>query len=419
MLVSQARAEEQLSAPALACAAAVAAQSFLSEYLDVVEAPDNGHVQAAAAQCTADLAAGRQPTPEIVAAVAAYQPLHQLENGERLNRFDWPEPIARLIELQLNEPAREANLRASLPTLTPITDETSCAVQAQYESHPYPRWRKLDVPTVPLSLDRYLRENVGTGPVHALPAQTGARVLVAGCGTGRHAIRTAFRFTGCEVLAIDLSRSSLGYARRQSEALGLANVSYAQADLLELEQMDETFDVIESVGVLHHLADPTAGLGQLVKRLRPGGLLKLGLYSRAGRADINWARAWTEQNAIQGDARGIQRLRAWVRERAEAGDPHARSLLRRSDFFATSLVRDMLLHVCEHQFDFMQIQRMLAECDLAFLGLEPANMASYRRFRTRYPEPDKLTDLAAWAAFEREHPEMFRGMYQFWCQKPG
>ena len=52
----------------------------------------------------------------------------------------WPEPIERLLTLQLREPMEEQAIRATLPVLTPIEDPVSRAVQAQYEENPYPRW---------------------------------------------------------------------------------------------------------------------------------------------------------------------------------------------------------------------------------------------------------------------------------------
>ena len=57
------------------------------------------------------------------------------------------------------------------------------------------------------------------------------------------------------MLAVDLSLASLGYARRKSNALGLNNLT-RQADILELGRTGREFDVIESLGVLHHMADP-------------------------------------------------------------------------------------------------------------------------------------------------------------------
>src|SRR3989338_8516117 len=71
---------------------------------------------------------------------------------------------------------------------------------------------------------------------------------------------------------------------------GLTSVEYAQADLLKLGSLERSFDVIESVGVLHHLADPWAGWQVLLSLLHPGGFMELGFYSAAARRNI--VRIW-------------------------------------------------------------------------------------------------------------------------------
>jgi 2-polyprenyl-3-methyl-5-hydroxy-6-metoxy-1,4-benzoquinol methylase len=92
-------------------------------------------------------------------------------------------------------------------------------------------------------------------------------------------------------VAVDLSMNSLGYAKRKTQELDLTSIDYAQADLLKLGSLGRRFDVIESVGVLHHLADPLTGWRVLLSLLLPGGFMKLGLYSEVARRSIARARA--------------------------------------------------------------------------------------------------------------------------------
>ena len=61
------------------------------------------------------------------------------------------------------------------------------------------------------------------------------------------------------MLAIDLSLKSLSFAKRKSQEIGLKNIKYIQADILDLKNLNKSFDVIESVGVLHHMKDPMIG----------------------------------------------------------------------------------------------------------------------------------------------------------------
>ena len=106
-----------------------------------------------------------------------------------------------------------------------------------------------------------------------LASLRGSVVLDAGCGMGRHARHIA-PFAG-RVVAVDFSRA-IDQAARNTADVG--NVDCVQADLLALPLADESFDFIYSIGVLHHLDDTTRALRGLVRKLRPGGRLRVYLY---------------------------------------------------------------------------------------------------------------------------------------------
>jgi len=106
----------------------------------------------------------------------------------------------------------------------------------------------------PLSIDEHLRRLFPLGTFRALGKQAGVDVLIAGCGTGRHSTEIARRLKGTRILAVDLSLTSLGYAKRQTRALELDNIEYGQADILQLTSLGRSFDVIEAVGSLQTLA---------------------------------------------------------------------------------------------------------------------------------------------------------------------
>ena len=94
------------------------------------------------------------------------------------------------------------------------------------------------------------------------------------------------------MLAIDLSLSGLAYAKRQTRAIGLDNIEYAQADILELGSIGRRFDLIEAVGVLHHLAEPFEGWQVLLRLLRPRALMRVCVYSELARAHVKAARSF-------------------------------------------------------------------------------------------------------------------------------
>jgi len=99
-----------------------------------------------------------------------------------------------------------------------------------------------------------------------VPKQFAGATLDAGCGMGRWAHHVAGR--GEVLLAVDLSASVEVAARTLA---GKPNTHVVQADLHALPFRPAAFDLIYSLGVLHHLPKPEAGIRALVGHLRPDG----------------------------------------------------------------------------------------------------------------------------------------------------
>jgi SAM-dependent methyltransferase len=206
-----------------------------------------------------------------------------------------------------------------------------------------------------------------------------------------------------------VSRASLAFACRESRALHLTNIDYGQADILELSAFDRRFDVIETVGVLHHLADPMAGWRVLLSLLRPNGLMFVGLYSALARQSLVAARTFIAERGYRPTPDDIRTCRqeliasGWV--------PQFR------DFSSTSGCRDLLFNVMEHQFTIPQIKAFLDANHLTFLGFEQLPAGAQEQFQEQFPDADSIRDLTAWHDFEQQHPLTFGNMYLFWIQK--
>jgi len=324
----------------------------------------------------------------------------------------WPEPAQALLAQQVAEPLAERLDFDAIPRLTTIDDAISTEVRRQYEENPYPRWIRASPPATTASFNALMRLQFPLASFDPLTDDSRPEILVAGCGTGQEAADLARQHPSAHVLAVDLSLASLAYARRKSRELRLDNVDYAQADVLNAAAIARTFDAISSVGVLHHLEHPQAGLDALLSRLRPGGFLRLGLYSERARQDVVAARAFIAARGYRATLDDIRRCRADI-----AREPRLAHLAERRDFYTTSECRDLLFHVQEHRFTIAGLQAMLARTGLRFIGflLEPHVRHEYRR---HFPEDAAAVDLARWDAFEADHPDTFRGMYRFWAQKP-
>jgi len=390
--------------------AALAAQCFITDYA-YAETQDETELL----RRLSDHAAPDEELSCDLIVRSMYRPLHDLPGcqslADRTERV--PEPFRRLIQLQLLEPLTERDTEPSLPSLTRIDDPVSNAVRQQYEANPYPRWLSTGskaakpLADVVSSLFPHLaRTPKPKGPL---------RVLVAGCGTGKHAIDVATRYAAAEVLAVDVSRHSLAYARRKACEAGLTNLDFAQADILELAALDRRFDLIESVGVLHHLGDPQRGWRQLVDLLAPAGLMKVGLYSRRARHVIAAARAWVRQGGFSADAMGIRGARRAILDLDPAAP--ARQVAGELDFYGLSGCRDLLFNVQEREYTLPEVAEALADLELEFLGFELVDPDVRKAYAARFPEDPTLTDLRLWDAFEAEEPDTFHNMYQFWCRR--
>ena len=406
----EAALEDEPREEGLAFFCALARQCFLGDYVFSWTDEEAGRARTLRESLAQALARGGAVPALSVAAVAAYFPLDSVPSAAALLEGAWPEPVRAVLAQQLVEPRTERELRASIPKLTAVVDAVSRAVQRQYEESPYPRW--VGMPAAePLSLEAWLRRLLPRARLPSPVKAGGLDILVAGCGTGQESIDLARQFPDSRLLAVDLSLASLGYARRKARELGVANVEHAQADILELGSIGRTFDVVSSVGVLHHLADPMEGWRRLLALLRPGGLMQVGLYSEIGRRDLAAARELIAARGYGPDPEGIRRCREAM---LGSGDFPRLALLR--DLYGMNECRDLLFHVREHRFTLPQVAVMVEALGLEFLGLA-ADPAARRRYRQRFPGDETETDPASWHDFEVEFPDTFAGMYLFWVRK--
>ncbi|MBK1840716.1 tetratricopeptide repeat protein [Azospirillum sp. YIM B02556] len=402
-----------------ALCAAIAEQCFLNEY---VFAETDGEFQVLAVLVrTAEAALDRneQPPAVLVALLGAYRPLYHWERATALQALSWPEEIAQLLDRQVTEPLNEAAIQAELPALTPIDNPVSVGVRAQYEENPYPRWMSTGLLPEPVPLPRFLHAlfpyaTLPASPAWDAPGWEAPEVLVAGCGTGREAVWAASTLKNAKVLAVDLSRRSLAYATRQSRRMGLTGIEFAQADLLELGALGRRFDVVHSVGVLHHMEDPMAGLRVLRRLMRPHGVMEVGFYSAAARRPILAARQFIAERGHPPTLEGIRHVRRDILALPE-GHP-ARAVVRSPDFYGTSACRDLLMHVHELHVTLPWLAGALDTLGLEFLGFRLADPAVAALYRKRFPEDPAMTSLPRWDRLEAEHPMIFGGLYQTWVR---
>jgi len=264
-----------------------------------------------------------------------------------------PRALRDLVRDRVETRAEERALAGTVAILDPITDPVSKDVADQYESNPYPRWLTVTAPAAG-SKRNHIAKVLDGLPAVANGTDTLAffdrpfDVLVAGCGTGRHAIQAALAYRPYgRVTAIDLSRASLAYGMRMVRRLGVTNVDFLQADILSIGGCGRRFAIIESAGALHHMAEPLKGWRSLADALEPGGLMFIGLYSERGRDHIKRLRGKTGFSRPVTDD-DIRSFRAHLLKGAFGKD--GERVLNGTDFYTLSACRDLLFHVQEHRF---------------------------------------------------------------------
>jgi 2-polyprenyl-3-methyl-5-hydroxy-6-metoxy-1,4-benzoquinol methylase len=389
----------------LTLASALAHYAFHTDYILDVTAEEDEKVATLKARVEdGDMAAGT------VAMLACCMPLYKLANADALEAaLGDDDALGGLIAEQITE-YKALRAAAAIPAVTIIDDEVSRLVQKQYEEFPYPRWKTLSK----VSIGRAWKEQMQHDDIiRALNARK-MKVLNAGCGTGQEACITGVFLPASDVLAVDLSRTSLAYAANQARRYDVRNVTFRQADILRLRELGREFDYITTSGVLHHMRDPMAGWRTLCEILKPGGIMGVALYSTIARQHIAKTRAVIAEKGYAADTAGMRAFRRDAPGLLACATLD--SIADSSDYYSANTCRDLLFHVQEHTFTLPQIGECLAELKLEFAGLrvQPAIRLEYLKL---YPDDQKMTNLDNWHAFELKNPGMFYGMYHFWCRK--
>ena len=203
------------------------------------------------------------------------------------------------------------------------------------------------------------------------PALEGMSILDAGCGTGVSTDYLAHLNPGTDILAVDISAGALAVARERLNRSGAhqqARVRLEQRSLLDLSA-EGPFDHINSVGVLHHLAEPLAGLRALAPLLVSGGTLHLFLYADAGRWEIHRIHRALALLGASGDAEGLKLGRALLAELPEENRLRQRHEQRWAiDTAPDANFADMYLHPQETSYDLRSLWDFLAAAGFRFLG---------------------------------------------------
>ena len=302
---------------------------------------------------------------------------------------------------------KKKKISYSIKSLARISNDISDRVQKQYEENPYPRWRYINKRNFMHSVD-VINNQIRPNRIKFDDKLNRPNILIAGCGTGKHIFLSA-NYADSNILAIDISKSSIAYAKRKANELGASNLKFLHSDILDLKKLNKKFDIIECVGVIHHMKNPLDGLDVLYNLLEPHGYLKLGLYSDLARQDVIKIKEIVKKNKIKITKDAIKNFRKVILNKKDE------KLLNWGDFYSMSSLRDLIFHVQEHRYNITQISKILSKYNLEFLGFNDLDIKI--RYSKIYKEDKKNTNLNNWNDFEMNNKDSFRGMYNFWVKK--
>ncbi|MEA5508565.1 class I SAM-dependent methyltransferase [Crocosphaera sp. UHCC 0190] len=307
--------------------------------------------------------------------------------------------------------------------------QQSSAVQRLYNTYPFPPEPLLDEPPPGYNwrwnwLAAY---NFCTG---RKPATEKVRILDAGCGTGVGTEYLILLNPHAEIVGIDLSEKALEIAQQRCQQSGVstnhkAPISFHHLNLEEADQLSGEFDLINCVGVLHHLPDPIAGIKALAKKLAPGGIFHIFVYAELGRWEIQLMQKAI--SLLQGEQKGDYKDGVFVgRELFKHLPENNRIVKREKERWSLENHRDesfadMYVHPQETDYNIDTLFELIEASELEFIGFSNPQYWELERLIGQSEElikrGDNLSDRQRYRLIELLDPENITH-YEFFLGKP-
>jgi SAM-dependent methyltransferase len=243
--------------------------------------------------------------------------------------------------------------------------DPSAALHQLYESFPYPRTvsgledfksgRRQPIWNPKTSFSAFFPESAPTEDLD---------ILIAGCGTNLVPVFGAF-MPKARIVGVDISNASLEISASLCASHGIENVEHHQLPLEDIACIERSFDFVCCTGVLHHLADPAAGLRALGSVTRPGGAIMAMVYARYGRQGIYMLQELATTLGLSIDeisAAKVQKLLAFLPE------GHPFRLVYRDVGTVISLeeVMDMVLNPRDRSYRVQDVRALIDDAGMKF-----------------------------------------------------
>lgn len=284
--------------------------------------------------------------------------------------------------------------------------EVAAEVQDFYERYPYPRpidslekYRRLGQDRQKRRADYHL-----FWPVRAF--REDLSILIAGCGTSQ-AAKHAMRWPAAQVVGIDFSATSVRCTEELKRKYKLNNLQIYQLPIERVSDLKTTFDQIICTGVLHHLADPDAGLSALRQVLKPDGAMHLMVYAPYGRAGIYMMQEFCRRIGIHANDGEIRDLIAALAT-IPPGHPLENLLNESPDFLQEAALADALLNPQDRSYSVPQLFDFIGKAGLTFgRWIKQAPYTPHCGVLATIPQASRLKELSI--AEQYAAVELFRG----------
>jgi SAM-dependent methyltransferase len=303
------------------------------------------------------------------------------------------------------------------------SQDTTAAVQRLYDTYPFPPEPLLDEPPPGYNwrwnwLTAY---NFCTGQK---PQRQDIRILDAGCGTGVGTEYLVHLNPQASVVGIDLSAGALSVAEERCRRSGANRAEFHHLSLYDAQQLDGEFELINCVGVLHHLPDPIRGIKSLAAKLAPGGLMHIFVYGELGRWEIQLM-----QKAIallQGNQQGDYRDGVQLGRQLFAALPETNRIVKREkerwslENHRDANFADMYVHPQEIDYNVETLFELIDASGLEFIGFSNPGYWQLDRLVGKNPElierSQQLSDRQQYRLIELLDPEVSH--YEFFLGRP-
>ena len=302
-------------------------------------------------------------------------------------------------------------------------EKISSAVRRLYDTYPFPPETLLDEPPPGYNW-RWNWLTAYSFCTGQKPEQRSIRILDAGCGTGVGTDYLVHLNPEAQVTAIDLSDGALKMAEERCHRSGANRAEFHQLSVYDVGQLNGEFDLINCVGVLHHLPDPIRGIKALASKLAPGGLMHIFVYAELGRWEI---RLMQEAIALlQGNKRGDYQDGVKVGRQLFASLPENNRLVQYEkkrwsmENHRDASFADMYVHPQEIDYNIETLFELIDASGLEFLGFSDPNYWDLQRLLAKAPDlmerAENLSDIQRYRAIELLDPEISH--YEFFLSRP-